>query len=49
MFFTRKADWVIYTEIQSTKDKIYIRDLSTVDMDWLTEYAPEYYKIKNGG
>ncbi|CAN9156793.1 unnamed protein product [Alternaria alternata] len=49
VFFTRKADWVIYTEIQSTKDKIYIRDLSTVDMDWLTEYAPEYYKIKNGG
>ncbi|KAJ6200439.1 P-loop containing nucleoside triphosphate hydrolase protein [Bipolaris maydis] len=49
VFFTRKADWVIYTEIQSTRDKIYIRDLSKVDMDWLTEYAPEYYKVKNGG
>ncbi|KAF1846739.1 ATP dependent RNA helicase-like protein [Cucurbitaria berberidis CBS 394.84] len=48
VFFHRKADWVIYTEILSTRDKIYIRDLSTVDMDWLAEYAPEYYKIKNG-
>jgi ATP-dependent RNA helicase DDX35 len=48
VFFHRKADWVVYTEILSTRDKIYIRDLSTVDMDWLTEYAPEYYKIRNG-
>lgn len=47
VFFHRKADWVIYTEILSTRDKIYIRDLSTVQMDWLTEYAPEYYKVKN--
>lgn len=48
VFFHRKADWVIYTEILSTRDKIYIRDLSSVDMDWLTEYAPEYYKVKTG-
>ncbi|KZM24028.1 RNA helicase [Ascochyta rabiei] len=48
VFFHRKADWVIYTEILSTRDKIYIRDLSTVDMDWLAEYAPEYYKVKDG-
>lgn len=47
VFFHRKADWVVYTEIMSTKDKIYIRDLSSVDMDWLMEYAPEYYKIRN--
>ncbi|KAI8942659.1 hypothetical protein NX059_000712 [Plenodomus lindquistii] len=48
VFFHRKAEWVIYTEILSTRDKIYIRDLSTVEMDWLSEYAPEYYKVKNG-
>ncbi|KAJ4985839.1 ATP-dependent RNA helicase DHX35 [Stagonosporopsis vannaccii] len=48
VFFHRKADWVIYTEVLSTRDKIYIRDLSSVDMDWLIEYAPEYYKVKNG-
>jgi ATP-dependent RNA helicase DDX35 len=48
VFFNRKADWAIYTEIMEMKGKIYIRDLSTVDMEWLTEYAPEYYKVKNG-
>ncbi|KAH9874628.1 hypothetical protein IAQ61_003818 [Plenodomus lingam] len=48
VFFHRKADWVIYTEILATRDKIYIRDLSSVEMDWLTECAPEYYKVRNG-
>lgn len=47
VFFHRKANWVIYTEIMATKDKIFIRDLSTVEMDWLMECAPEYYKIKD--
>lgn len=46
LFFHRKVDWVIYHEIQETKGKIYIRDLTSVEMDWLTEYAPEYYKVK---
>lgn len=46
LFFHRKADWVIYHEIQETKGKVYIRDLTSVEMDWLTEYAPEYYKVK---
>ncbi|KAF2682165.1 P-loop containing nucleoside triphosphate hydrolase protein [Lentithecium fluviatile CBS 122367] len=46
MFFHRKADWVIYHEILETKGKIYIRDLTMIEMDWLTEYAPEYYKVK---
>lgn len=46
IFFHRKADWVIYHEIMETKGKIYIRDLTTIEMDWLTEYAPEYYKVK---
>jgi ATP-dependent RNA helicase DDX35 len=48
VFFHRKAEWVLYTEIMETKGKIYIRDLSSVEMEWLTEYAPEYYKVKEG-
>ncbi|RMZ72770.1 atp dependent rna helicase [Pyrenophora seminiperda CCB06] len=48
VFFTRKADWVVYTEIMETRDKIYIRDLTEVDMDWLLECAPEYYNIREG-
>jgi ATP-dependent RNA helicase DDX35 len=46
LFFHRKADWVVYQEIVETKGKVYIRDLTTVEMDWLTEYAPEYYRVK---
>ncbi|KAF2866333.1 P-loop containing nucleoside triphosphate hydrolase protein [Massariosphaeria phaeospora] len=46
VFFHRKADWVIYHEILETRGKIYIRDLTTIDMDWLTEYASDYYKTK---
>ncbi|PSN61947.1 P-loop containing nucleoside triphosphate hydrolase protein [Corynespora cassiicola Philippines] len=46
MFFHRRTEWVIYHEILETKDKVYIRDLTPIDMDWLTEYAPEYWKVK---
>jgi ATP-dependent RNA helicase DDX35 len=46
IFFHRKADWVIYHEIMETRGKIYIRDLTTIEMDWLTEYAPDYYRVK---
>ncbi|KAF2750162.1 ATP dependent RNA helicase-like protein [Sporormia fimetaria CBS 119925] len=46
IFFHRKADWVIYHEIMETRDKTYIRDLTTVEIDWLTEYAPSYYRTK---
>ncbi|KAF2473754.1 P-loop containing nucleoside triphosphate hydrolase protein [Lindgomyces ingoldianus] len=46
LFFHRKADWVIYTEILESKDKIFIRDITSIDKDWLLEYAPEYYKVK---
>ncbi|CAI6342234.1 unnamed protein product [Periconia digitata] len=46
LFFHRKANYVIYTEILETKGKTYIRDLTSVDMDWLVEYAPEFYKVK---
>jgi ATP-dependent RNA helicase DDX35 len=49
VFFHRKAEWVVYTEIMETRGKVYIRDLSAVEMDWLREYAPEFYKIKEGG
>ncbi|ORY09603.1 ATP dependent RNA helicase-like protein [Clohesyomyces aquaticus] len=46
LFFHRKADWVVYTEILESKDKIFIRDITSIELDWLTEYAPEYYRVK---
>jgi ATP-dependent RNA helicase DDX35 len=48
VFFTRKAEWVVYTEIMETRGKRYIRDLSSVRMEWLVEYKPEVYKIREG-
>ncbi|KAF2010143.1 P-loop containing nucleoside triphosphate hydrolase protein [Aaosphaeria arxii CBS 175.79] len=45
IFFHRKADWVVYGEILETRGKVYIRDLTAVEMEWLVESAPEYYKV----
>jgi ATP-dependent RNA helicase DDX35 len=49
VFFHRKAEWVVYMEIMETRGKVYIRDLSAVEMGWLEEYAPGYYRMKGGG
>ncbi|GAB1739413.1 hypothetical protein NU219Hw_g4372t1 [Hortaea werneckii] len=46
LMFNRKADWVIFTEIMETGGKTYIRDVTKIEKGWLTEYAPEYYRIK---
>jgi ATP-dependent RNA helicase DDX35 len=48
VFFHRKAEWVVYTEIMETRGKVYIRDLSSVEMEWLVEYAPEIYRVREG-
>ncbi|KAF2828976.1 P-loop containing nucleoside triphosphate hydrolase protein [Ophiobolus disseminans] len=49
VFFHRKAEWVVYTEIMETRGKVYVRDLSAVEMEWLVEAAPEYYRVRDGG
>lgn len=45
LMFNRKADWVIFTEVMETGDKIFLRDMSKIERNWLVEYAPEFYKI----
>lgn len=47
LFFNRKADWIVFTEAMETGEKVFIRDLTKVEKSWLTEYAPEFYKITN--
>ena len=42
----RKADWVIFHEILETGNKTFIRDVTKIEKRWLTEYAPEYYQIR---
>jgi ATP-dependent RNA helicase DDX35 len=42
----RKADWVIFHEVIETGSKTFIRDITTIQKDWLLEYAPEFYQIR---
>jgi ATP-dependent RNA helicase DDX35 len=46
LMFNRKADWVIFTEVMETGEKIYIRDVTKIEKGWLVEYAPEFYRVK---
>ena len=45
MFKNRKADWVIFHELMETGDKIFIRDVTKIQKNWLIEYAPQFYRI----
>ena len=47
LMFNRKADWVIFTEVMETGEKIFIRDVTKIEKGWLVEYAPEFYRIKS--
>jgi ATP-dependent RNA helicase DDX35 len=46
LFFNRKADWVIFSEIMHSGEKVYIRDLTKIERDWLLEYGTGFYKLK---
>ena len=47
LMFNRKADWVIFHEVFETGSKIYIRDVSKIEKNWLLEYAPDFYQTKS--
>lgn len=47
LMFNRKADWVIFHEVFDTGNKIYIRDVTKIEKNWLLEYAPDYYQTKS--
>jgi ATP-dependent RNA helicase DDX35 len=46
LMFNRKADWVIFHEIMETGNKTFIRDVTKIEKGWLTEYAPQFYKMQ---
>ena len=51
LFFNRKADYVIFSEVLQTgkDDKIFIRDVSKIEKSWLTDPSivlGGYYSIK---
>ena len=49
----RKVDWVIFHEIMETgkgdndnnNNKVFIRDLTVVERDWLLDYSAAYYQL----
>lgn len=46
LMFNRKAGWVIFQEVMEVGEKIYIKDVTKIEKDWLVEYAPDFYKSK---
>jgi ATP-dependent RNA helicase DDX35 len=45
LLFHQTADWVIFHEVLETASKIFIRDVTKIEKNWLLEYAPEYYQV----
>jgi ATP-dependent RNA helicase DDX35 len=46
LMFNRKADWVVFTEVMETGEKVFIRDVTKIEKAWLMEYAPEFYRVE---
>ncbi|KZV26108.1 putative pre-mRNA-splicing factor ATP-dependent RNA helicase [Dorcoceras hygrometricum] len=44
--FHRQPDWVIYHELIMTT-KVYIRDVTIINPEWLVELAPRLFKLPN--
>jgi ATP-dependent RNA helicase DDX35 len=45
LMFNRKADWVIFSEVMHSGEKIYIRNLTKIEKNWLVEYGAGFYKL----
>ncbi|RYO77654.1 hypothetical protein DL766_006826 [Monosporascus sp. MC13-8B] len=46
LMFNRKADWVIFHELMETGSKIFIRDVTKIEKNWLLEYSSGFYQLK---
>ncbi|CAG5027656.1 unnamed protein product [Parnassius apollo] len=44
LYHVQQPKWVVFASVQSTGDKTYMREMMTIDKDWLLEIAPHYYK-----
>ncbi len=47
LMFNRKAEYVIFSELLETGEKIYIKDVSKVDKNWLIECSRGYYNMSD--
>lgn len=46
LMFNRKAEYVIFNELLETSQKVYIKDISKVEKNWLVEFGGGYYNLK---
>lgn len=46
LMFNRKAEYVIFHELLETRDKIFIKDVSKVEKNWLVEFGGGFYTVK---
>jgi len=44
LMFNRKAEYVIFSELLETGEKIYIKDVSKAEKSWLVDCSKGYYK-----
>lgn len=45
LLFNRKAVYVIFNELLETGEKVFIKDLSKVEKQWLLDYSGGYYNM----
>lgn len=45
LLFNRKAEYVVFNELLETGDKIYIRDISKIQKQWLMDFSGGYYRV----
>ncbi|KAK5442616.1 hypothetical protein LTS15_011040 [Exophiala xenobiotica] len=46
LMFNRKAEYVVFHELLETGDKVYLKDISKVEKQWLVDFSGGYYNIK---
>ncbi|KIV85498.1 hypothetical protein PV11_01189 [Exophiala sideris] len=47
LMFNRKAEFVVFHELLETGGKVYIKDISRVQKQWLLDYSGGYYNVKS--
>lgn len=46
VLFKRSPKWVIFNQVVQTT-KYYMRNVTVIEPEWLSELAPHFYKIKD--
>ncbi|CAH2108987.1 unnamed protein product, partial [Euphydryas editha] len=44
LYHVQQPKWVVFASVQSSGDKIFMREMMVIEKQWLLEIAPHYYK-----